>query len=62
MIHIASSYNNLKESINIRESVYLTVILLLKSVEISFPNIVFQSCEHWTSLYFIYLFILFLLF
>jgi len=36
MIPITSSCNNLEESINIRESVYLTLILLLKSVEIYF--------------------------
>ena len=36
MISIASSCNNLEESMNIRQSVYLTLILLLKSVEIYF--------------------------
>ena len=69
MISIASSCNNLEKSINIRESVYLTLILLLKSVEISFLleyqtlfSRVVNIELHFILFYFIFYFILFLVF
>ena len=69
MIPIASSCNNLEESMNIRESVYLTLILLLKSVEISFL-LEYQTLFarvvniklHFIVFYFIFSFLLFLVF